>query len=250
MKILRFLVLGAIGLLDCSRSVPEPPADTVASSSRSAAIPPAPASPPAAAQATAATQTQGPVASTIHPALLDPSKATDKAPTTFKAKFTTTKGEFVVEVHRDWSPNGADRFYNLVKLGFYDDVRIFRAIEGFMVQFGISGDPAVTAKWQGQNIPDDPVTQSNKRGYVTFAQTNLPNTRSTQVFVNAVDNGRLDGMHFAPFGQVVSGIETIDSLYKGYGETPNQGRIQSQGNSYLDSQFPKLDAIKRAEIVH
>jgi cyclophilin family peptidyl-prolyl cis-trans isomerase len=136
-----------------------------------------------------------------------------------------------------------------VKLGFFDDIRVFRAIEGFMVQFGISGDPAVNARWQEQNIPDDPVTQSNKRGFVTFAQKNTPNTRSTQIFIDTNDNARLDGMRFAPFGQVVSGMDAIDSLYKGYGESPNQMRIQSQGNSYLDSQFPKLDAIKHAEIV-
>src|SRR5579884_1234179 len=210
---------------------------------------PEPTAAPAAAPAS------GPLASTLHPDLLDPSKATGKAPDVFKAKFTTTKGDFVVEVHRDWAPNGADRFYNLVRLGYYDDTRFFRAVDGFMVQFGISGDPAVNAKWQNDGFPDDPVKQSNKRGFVTFAQRNTPNSRSTQVFINTVDNARLDPMRFAPFGQVVQGLEVVDALYKGYGEGapmgsgPDQGRIQAQGNAYLDAKFPKLDAIKHAEVV-
>jgi peptidyl-prolyl cis-trans isomerase A (cyclophilin A) len=195
------------------------------------------------------------LASVIHPDLLDPSKAAAKAPDVFKAKFTTTKGDVIVEVHRDWAPNGADRFYNLVRMGYYDDTRFFRAVEGFMVQFGISGDPDVNKKWQDPGIPDDPVKQSNKRGFVTFAQRGTPNTRSTQVFINYGDNSRLDGMGFAPFGQVVAGMDVIDTLYKGYGEGapmgggPNQSLIQSQGNEYLDSKFPKLDGTKRAEIV-
>jgi peptidyl-prolyl cis-trans isomerase A (cyclophilin A) len=161
---------------------------------------------------------------------------------------------FGVEVHRDWAPNGADRFYNLVKMGFFDDTRFFRAVDGFMVQFGLSGDPSVSAKWQQANIPDDPVAQSNKPGFITFAQTAMPNSRATQVFINTVDNARLDGMRFAPFGQVVSGLDVVKSLYTGYGEGapsgagPDQGRIQAQGNAYLDKGFPKLDSIKHAEI--
>jgi peptidyl-prolyl cis-trans isomerase A (cyclophilin A) len=198
-----------------------------------------------------------PLASTVHPDLLDPSKAKDKAPDVYKAKFTTTKGKsFTVEVHRDWAPNGADRFYDLVKLGFFDDTRFFRAVDNFMVQFGISGDPAVNAKWNTANIEDDPVKQSNKRGFMTFAQTNLPNSRSTQVFINYSDtNVRLDGMRFAPFGKVSEGMDVVDGLYKGYGEGapggmgPDQGRIQAQGNAYLDAKFPKLDGIEHAEIV-
>jgi peptidyl-prolyl cis-trans isomerase A (cyclophilin A) len=184
----------------------------------------------------------------VHPDLLDPSKANEKAPAVFKAKFTTTKGDFVIEVHRDWAPNGADRFYNLVKMGFFDDTRFFRAIDGFMVQFGISGDPAVSSKWQSQSIQDDPVKQSNKRGYVTFAQTSAPNSRSTQVFVNYGDNSRLDGQRFAPLGQVTTGMDVADSFFKGYGESPSQPLIQSQGNAYLDSKFDKLDRIKQAVI--
>ena len=159
-------------------------------------------------------------------------------------------------MHRDWSPNGADRFYNLVKMGFYDDVRFFRAIDGFMVQFGISGDPAVSSKWSSSNIQDDPAgKQSNKRGYVTFAKTGAPNSRSTQVFVNYGDNSRLDSGGFTPFGQVTQGMDVVDSLYKGYGEGapsgrgPDQGAVQGRGNAYLDSAFPKLDGVKHAEIV-
>jgi peptidyl-prolyl cis-trans isomerase A (cyclophilin A) len=182
--------------------------------------------------------------------LLDPSKANAKAPDVYKAKFTTTKGDVVIEVHRAWAPNGADRFYNLVKMGFYDDTRFFRAIDGFMVQFGISGDPAVSAKWRNANIPDDPVTQSNKRAYVSFA-TRGPNTRTTQVFVDYADNARLDGMGFSPFAQVTQGMDVLDKLFKGYGESAsgNQPAIESQGNAFLDSKFPQLDAIKHAEIV-
>ena len=155
----------------------------------------------------------------VHPALLDPSKATEKAPDVFQAKFTTTKGDFVIEVHRELSPNGADRFYSLVKMGFFDDTRFFRAVDGFMVQFGISGDPLVASKWQSANIPDDPVKGSNKRGFVTFAQRNTPNTRGTQVFVNYGDNSRLDG-HFAPFGAGDRQTAWTSSIRctRGYGE--------------------------------
>jgi peptidyl-prolyl cis-trans isomerase A (cyclophilin A) len=247
------LVLVTSACFGCSKTTTEPASDTVATAAPAAtSAPVAPvATPPAA---TAASKPSSSGASTLHPALLSPAQWNEKAPAVFKAKFTTTKGDFVVEVHRDWAPNGADRFYNLVKAGFFDDTRFFRAIEGFMVQFGISGDPAVSTKWQNANISDDPVTQSNKRGFVTFAQRNDPNSRSTQVFINYSDNKNLDGMRFAPLGQVVKGMDVVDSLYKGYGEGapggsgPNQGLIQSQGNAYLDTSFPKLDAIKTAVI--
>lgn len=245
----------ALALSSCSKTQPEPLPPQGASASAAPVSPATATAPPAPTPTPAATVSAGPLAATLHPALLDPSKAGEKAPPQFKAKFVTTKGDVVVEVHRDWAPNAADRFFNLVKLGFFDDTRFFRAISGFMVQFGISGDPAVAAKWQEANIPDDPVVQSNKRGFLTFAQRGTPNTRSTQVFVNLVDNARLDGMRFAPFGQIVTGMEVIDALYKGYGEGapmgagPDQGRIQAQGNAYLDSQFPKLDGVKRAEIL-
>ena len=249
MKALSILAV-ALALTSCGKT--EEPG---AAGNAAAATPPGTT---AAAQPTAAAPTpkpSGPLASVVHPDLLDPSKASAKAPDVFQAQFTTTKGDFVVEVHRDWAPNGADRFYNLVKSGFFDDTRFFRAIDGFMVQFGISGDPAVASKWQNANIQDDPVKQSNKRGYVTFAQTGQPNSRSTQVFVSYGDNARLDATRFAPFGQVTKGMDIVDSLYKGYGEGapggrgPDQGKIQSQGNAYLDAQFSKLDAIKRAVIV-
>jgi peptidyl-prolyl cis-trans isomerase A (cyclophilin A) len=190
----------------------------------------------------------------VHPDLLDPSKAKDRAPDVFQAKFVTTKGDFVVEVHRDWAPNGADRFFNLVKMGFYDDTRFFRAIDGFMVQFGISGDPAVNARWQNAGIVDDPSKQSNKRGYVTFAQRGMPGTRTTQIFINYKDNANLDPT-FPAFGQVVQGMDVVDAVYKGYGEGaprgagPDQGRIQSQGNTYLDANFPQLDGVKQARII-
>jgi peptidyl-prolyl cis-trans isomerase A (cyclophilin A) len=203
----------------------------------------------AAAAAPATPKPSGPLASTVHPDLLDPSKLTAKAPDVFQASFTSTKGDFVIEVHRDWAPNAADRFYNLVKSGFFDDTRFFRVVDGFMVQFGINGDPAVASKWKNANIPDEPVKQSNKPGYVTFAKTGAPNSRSTQIFINYGDNTRLDAMGFAPFGQVVKGIDAVNAIYKGYGESPDQGAIQSQGNAYLDPKFPKLDGVKHAEIV-
>ena len=185
---------------------------------------------------------------------LDPAKATEKAPEVFKARFATSKGDFVVQVHRDWSPNGADRFYNLVKMGFFDDIRFFRVVEGFMAQVGLSGDPAVNARWRRANLPDDPVKQSNKRGFLSYAMGG-PGTRTTQFFINLVDNPRLDPMGFSPFAEVVEGMSVVDALNKEYGEGapggrgPDQGRIQMQGNAYLDKDFPRLDRIKTAVVV-
>jgi len=186
--------------------------------------------------------------------LSNPASLTEKAPATYKLKFDTSKGSFVVEVHRDWAPNGADRFYNLVKNGFYNDARFFRVISGFMVQFGINGNPQISKVWRDANIKDDPVKASNKRGMITFA-TAGPDTRTTQVFVNFGDNAGLDDQGFAPFGQVISGMEVVDALYAEYGEGapqgggPDQGLVQSQGNAYLKKDFPKLDYIKTATIV-
>jgi peptidyl-prolyl cis-trans isomerase A (cyclophilin A) len=183
----------------------------------------------------------------------DPSSLNEKAPDVYKAKFDTSKGTFVIEVHRDWSPNGADRFYNLVKNGFFNDARFFRVIDGFMVQFGISGNPDLSAVWREARIPDDPVKQSNTRGTVSFA-TAGPGTRTTQVFINFGDNAGLDGQGFSPFGQVVSGMDVVDSFFKGYGEGaprgqgPDQGRVQMEGNAYLMTDFPKLDYVKKATI--
>jgi peptidyl-prolyl cis-trans isomerase A (cyclophilin A) len=185
--------------------------------------------------------------------LTNPASLNEKAPAVYKVKFDTSKGVFVVEVHRDWAPNGADRFYNLVKNGFYDDARFFRVISGFMVQFGISGDSKVAAVWRDANIKDDPVTQSNKRGMMTFA-TAGPNTRTTQVFINFNNNVGLDDQGFSPFGQIVSGMKIVDSLYNGYGEGaprgsgPDQGRVQDEGNAYLNKDFPMLDYVKKATI--
>jgi peptidyl-prolyl cis-trans isomerase A (cyclophilin A) len=192
--------------------------------------------------------------SATNPALLAPEKATATAPKLFKVKVTTTKGDFVLEVHRDWAPHGADRFYNLVKLGFFTDLAFFRAIKGFMVQFGINGDPAVSAKWAEANIPDDPVNGHNQRGEVTFAMAG-PNTRTTQIFINYADNSRLDGMGFAPFARVVKGMEVVDALNTEYGEGapggrgPAQDRAQSEGNAYFKASFPNLDYVKSATLV-
>ena len=183
----------------------------------------------------------------------NPAALNEPAPAVYKAKFDTSKGTFVIEVHRDWAPNGADRFYNLVKNGFFDNARFFRVISGFMVQFGINADPKLSAVWREARIKDDPVKQSNKRGLITFA-TAGPNTRTTQVFINFADNNMLDRQGFAPFGQVVSGMPVVDALYSGYGEGapggqgPEQGRIQREGNTYLVKQFGKLDYIKKATI--
>src|SRR5215469_4702291 len=154
--------------------------------------------------------------------LANPAALTEQAPATYKVKFDTSKGPFVVEVHRDWAPLGADRFYNLVKNGFYDNARFFRVISGFMVQFGINADPAISARWRSARINDDPVKKSNSRGMMTFA-TAGPNTRTTQVFINYANNAALDGQGFAPFGQVVSGMNVVDALYSGYGEGAPSG---------------------------
>ena len=186
--------------------------------------------------------------------LRNPAALKEQAPATFKVNFDTSKGAFEVTVHRDWAPNGADRFYNLVKNGFYDDVRFFRVIPNFMAQFGIHGNPSIMAAWRPAQIKDDPVKQSNQRGFVVFA-TAGPNTRTTQLFINFRDNSGLDKQGFAPFGQVTKGMDVVDKIYDGYGEGaprgkgPEQGRLQNEGNAYLTKEFPKLDFIKAATIV-
>jgi len=179
-----------------------------------------------------------------------PAKLTAKAPERFRARFDTTKGTFVIEVHREWSPNGADRFYNLVKNGYYDGVKFFRVAPGFVVQWGIHGDPSIATTWLKATIPDDPVKESNQRGFVTYAKSNAPNSRSVQLFINLVDNARLDGTGFAPFGKVAEGMDVVDKLYGGYGEglTKLQGRIAEEGNAFLEKNYPELDAIKKASI--
>jgi len=186
--------------------------------------------------------------------LKNPAAFTEKAPAIFKAKFDTSKGPFVVTVHRDWAPLGADRLFNLVKSGYFDDVRFFRVIPNFMVQFGIHGRPSVMEAWRPARIKDDPVRQSNLRGYVTFA-TSGPNTRTTQLFVNFRDNASLDRQGFAPVGQVTTGMDIVEQIYDGYGEGaprgkgPDQNAMQMEGNAYLAKGFPKLDYIKSASIV-
>src|SRR3954447_17287886 len=180
--------------------------------------------------------------------LKTPAALTEQAPATYKAAFDTSAGKFVIEVHRAWAPNGADRFYNLVKNGFFDETRFFRVVPNFMVQFGINGDPAIAAAWQTANLKDDPAgKQSNKKGYVTFA-TRGKDTRTTQVFVNFKDNAFLDAQGFTPFGEVTTGMDVVEKITDQYGEKPNQGSIQSQGNAYLKAQFPKLDYVKKATI--
>ena len=182
--------------------------------------------------------------------LKSPAAMKEEAPAIFKASFETTKGTFVIEVHRDWAPVGADRFYNLVKNGFYDDCQLFRVVPGFMVQFGINGDPAVSAAWMSARIQDDPTKESNKRGYITFAKGG-PNSRTTQVFINFADNAFLDSQGFPPFGKVVSGMVVVDSFNAKYGEktTSDQGNIYQKGNPYLTQTYPGLDVIKKATIV-
>lgn len=186
--------------------------------------------------------------------LMDPKTLNETAPATYKVKFNTTKGDFVLQVNRDWAPNGADRFYNLVKAGYYKDIAFFRVITGFMAQFGIHGDPNLNRVWRDASIADDAGgKQTNKRGTLSFA-TRGPNTRTVQLFINLVDNGRLDSMGFTPFAEVVSGMEVVDKIHAGYGEGaprgmgPDQGRIQAEGNAYLKAQFPELDYLVSAEI--
>jgi peptidyl-prolyl cis-trans isomerase A (cyclophilin A) len=187
-------------------------------------------------------------AATAASKLRNPATAKETAPATYKARFDTSAGVFVVEVTRAWAPLGADRFYNLVKNGFYDEGRFFRVISNFMVQFGINGNPGIQKAWLDTRLQDDPVTQSNKPGYITFA-TAGPNTRTTQVFINYRDNAPLDKQGFAPFGQVISGMDVVQKLYSGYGEKPNAGNAYlMQGNAYVTKQFPMLDFIKKATI--
>lgn len=184
----------------------------------------------------------------------DPSKLTEKAPETFKAQFETTKGKFTIEVTRANAPLGADRFYNLVRSGYFTDIAFFRVISGFMCQFGIHGDPKVSAAWRPATIQDEPVKSGNTRGAITFAKGG-PNTRTTQLFINFGDNSRLDGMGFPSFGKVVEGMDVVDKINAEYGEGapsgrgPAQGRIQMEGNAYLKKDFPNLDYIKSATIL-
>src|SRR6266849_1187340 len=208
---------------------------------------PAPAQPEATASAPAPAPRAGYDRALLRAALLK-----DEAPETFQVKFTTTRGDFVVTVNRAWAPNGADRFYNLVKHHFFDNASFFRVHPGFIVQFGISAYPPVSAAWENANIKDEPVTQSNKRGYLTYAKTSMPNTRSTQIFINLSDNAGLDRQGFSPFGYVdAPGMKVVDMLYDQYGDSagPEQDQISKLGKPYLDKGWPKLDSIKTTTLM-
>ncbi|MFA5624539.1 MAG: peptidylprolyl isomerase [Bradymonadales bacterium] len=181
-------------------------------------------------------------------ALLEPAKLNEQAPDSYRVKFSTSKGDIVLELTRDWAPLGVDRFYNLVKNGFFSDIAIFRVVPGFVAQFGIHGKPLVSQLWRDSRFNDDPVKESNKRGTIVFA-TAGPNTRTTQLFINFVDNARLDQMGFAPIGKVVEGMDIVDAINAEYGESPDQGALQREGNSYLKKHYPNLDYILRAEIL-
>jgi peptidyl-prolyl cis-trans isomerase A (cyclophilin A) len=213
----------------------------------------------ATAQVKSPTQKPGagvkPAAPRAYPAaLLKPETLTTKAPEEFHVRFVSSKGPFTVKVTRAWAPNGADRFYNLVRNRFYDGASFFRVVQGFVVQFGLSAHPEVSKAWREARIQDDPVVQSNKKGFLTYAMAG-PNTRTTQLFINLVDNTRLDPMGFAPFGEVTSGMEIVEQLYSGYGDGaprgngPQQGMIQERGREYLAKDFPLLDSIRTARIV-
>src|SRR5437868_6949832 len=207
----------------------------------------APAKPQAAAPAA-----KKPAAESYDRALLHPAQLKEKAPETFQVKFETTRGDFTMSVTRAWAPIGVDRFYNLIKHHFFDNMVVFRAVSGFVVQFGISSYPAVSAAWNDANIKDDPVTQSNQRGHVTYAKTGQPNSRSTQIFISFKDNSFLDSQGFAPFGVVdAEGMKVVEMLYDQYADQPTgeQDQIAKLGKPYLDHKYPKLDVIKHATLV-
>jgi peptidyl-prolyl cis-trans isomerase A (cyclophilin A) len=182
--------------------------------------------------------------------LKDPAQLTERAPDQFRARFDTSQGEILIAVEREWAPLAADRFYNLVKNGFYDDSRFFRVLSGFMAQFGLHADPAVQSAWRTANLKDEPVKKSNTRGFVTFTRESSPNSSYTMIFINYKDNSYLDADGFAPFGEVVSGMEVADRLYSGYGRqnVPDQRRIMRDGNTYLLAEYPMLDFVKTARI--
>ena len=212
--------------------------------------------PQATAQQGSGTQNAGGSQTTAasHPALTDPSLANKKAPEKFQAKFATTKGDIVVEVTRAWSPNGADRFYNMVDVGYFDDIAIFRAVPNFMFQFGVHGDPNISKHWKNATIKDDPPGQaSNLPGYLTFAKTGAPNSRSAQMFINLGNNSFLDQQGFTPFGKVVQGLDIVAKINTEYGENKPQdnvqGRLVQEGNDWLLEKFPRLDLIKSVELI-
>jgi peptidyl-prolyl cis-trans isomerase A (cyclophilin A) len=231
----------------CSSSQPSKDA----AEERKAAPPPAdtakPAEPPKTAEVKPPEPPKAPEAAKEEPKKKSAEALPKDAPDTFRVRFTTSKGPFIVEVHKAWAPKGAQRFYELIKDHYYDGNRFFRIVPRFIVQFGMAGDPAMGRKWD-KNFPDDPVTQTNRTGSLTFA-TAGPNTRTTQLFINLNSNQALDGQGFAPFGMVVEGMSVVEGLNAEYGERPDQGAIKAQGNAYLNAQFPRLDYIKKAEII-
>ena len=173
----------------------------------------------------------------------------EQAPDEFSVRLETSAGPVVIQVTREWAPRGADRFYNLVRNGFYDEQRFFRVVPGFVVQWGLSGNPELNQVWHRAHILDDPVKQINERGRITYAKSNQPNTRTTQLFINSGDNANLDDMGFAPFGEVVEGMEVVDAINAEYGQQPSQGQVAGRGNAYLEENFPNLDYIVKAEII-
>src|SRR5271168_1220742 len=203
----------------------------------------------ALAQAPAPKKPAAVVAARPSPGLLNPALAKATAPAIYTVVFNTSKGDVVIEVHRDWAPNGADRFYNLVKVGFFDGAPFFRVIPGFMAQFGIGATPAANKVWSSANIRDEPVKQSNLPGYLTFAQASIPNTRSTQLFINYKDNSRLDGQGFAPIGKVLDGMEVVEKFYTGYGGDLDQQALQEGGKAFYEKNFPQFDIIKTAKVL-
>src|SRR6267378_646991 len=235
-KLAIFVVAGTLGI--ASQAFAQTPA-------------PAPAKPKTTTAPKTGTAAKAAPGRSYDRALLRPALLKNKAPETYQVKFVTTRGDFTVSVTRAWAPLGADRFYNLVKHHFYDNASFFRVIPGFVAQFGISAYPAVTMAWKGTDIQDDPVTQSNKKGYITFA-TAGPNTRTTQVFINLKDNTSLDTRGFAPFGMVDDkGMNVVEMFYDQYGDNAgiDQGQIEAKGKAYLDKGFPKLDTIKSATLL-
>ena len=192
----------------------------------------------------------------LNPILYYPDRLVERAPETFRVRFETTKGEFIVKVNRFWAPNGADRFYNLVKYGYYNGVYFYRVMAGFMAQFGMHGEPQVQVRWERAKIDDDPVVVSNTRGTLTYAKTNQRNSRTTQLFINYRDNSRLDADGFAPVGRVIEGMEVVDQLHAGYGDIANRGgngpdtrNMNFEGNKYLEENFPDMDHIVSATLV-
>jgi peptidyl-prolyl cis-trans isomerase A (cyclophilin A) len=246
-----FLVVAAMGILlfGCKKEQPAeaPPPEQPKAEAPAPPKTETPVPPEATASAPAAVTKQG-----YDRALLRPGGLKEQAPETYQVKFTTTRGDFVVKVTRAWAPMGADRFYNLVKHHFYDNASFFRVVPGFVVQFGISAYPPVAAAWANANIKDEPVVGSNKKGYLTYAKTSMPNTRSTQIFINLKDNAGLDGQGFSPFGYVdAQGMKVVEMLYDQYGDSsgPDQDQITKQGKPYLDKGWPKLDSIKTATLM-